>query len=69
MIYLNTVPDGSTMFLDQDMTIDAEVGKLLIARICILDTYTQESSKRNLRKVHSDGIWHVYTKQSDDWTI
>lgn len=67
MIYLNTVPDGGTMFLDQDMTIDAEVGKLLIWPAYWTHTHKSQVSETSEKYIATG--WHVYTKQSDDWTI
>ena len=67
MIYLNTVPDGGTMFLDQDMTIDAEVGKLLIQPAYWTHTHKSQVAETSEKYIRRDE--HVYTKQSDDWTI
>ena len=63
MIYLNTVPDGGTMFLDQDMTVDAEAGKLLIWPAYWTHTHKSQVSYTT-RKYIATG-WHVYEESND----
>ena len=63
MIYLNTVPDGGTMFLDQDMVIDAEAGKLLIWPAYW--THTHKSQVSYTAQKYITTGWHVYEESND----
>ena len=58
MVYLNSVPDGGTMFMEQDSIIEAKEGRVVIWPA--FWTHTHKSQISNTQKKYIATGWYTY---------